>query len=58
MKKAKKVLKSTTSSLVYNAANKELHSDCDLCSWHSGCNRSNRLKGESSWKKYRKHQWK
>lgn len=60
--KTKEILEKTMSSSDYRRALKiylyNYEGRCDLCRPHRGCNRSERYHGESSWKSYRKHQWK
>jgi uncharacterized Fe-S radical SAM superfamily protein PflX len=59
MRKSKRILNETMSSLEYKRALKEQATGvCKFCKWHCGCNRSNRLDGISSWKEYRKNQYK
>ncbi len=31
---------------------------CHICGPHSGCNQTNRFKGNRNWKQYRKNQYK
>lgn len=57
MKKAKKVMNSTSNGRVYRMTQRRALK-CSLCAPHRGCNRWTSGRWQRSWKQYRKTQWK
>lgn len=55
--KPNQTLKNTTNSRVYKLTNSSLVSGCPICSPHKGCNRFLRRDNTTSWKNYRRTQW-